>query len=1055
MPFLFRTPMRRLPPRWIRSTVAALCALCAVSALPASAASAESGDLWQQRVRPLLARSCYACHGPDENKREAELRLDRPSTWGPGLAVAGQPADSLLWQRVSSEGEDRMPPAPEHDPLTADELRLIRDWLQRGAVAESHWSHRPIERPALPEIASPWVRNEIDLLLQEQHQRAGHTPQLASRDALQRRLALTLTGLPFVGTTGDYQPRMADRSDRSIARYIDELIASAHFGEHSGVSWLDVARYADTHGYHIDGHRDMWRWRDWVIEAHNQNLPFDRFTIHQLAGDLLPPAESRFATMRQRLATGFLRNTPINSEDGAIAEEFLAEYAAERTIAVGTAWLGQTMQCCRCHDHKNDPTLQQEFYQLAAFFNDLPEKGVDGRHGNAAPTMAAPTWNEELRWRQAAAERLSLEREQRRALQSVQGSRRQRRWEQQALEAGARPGPDDFVARLPFKESEGRKLAADPGPAARLMGRVTRLPSLRRDGNFSLAMTGRQRILWQAPPEPSFTLAAWMFLTTNDPMTLVALGNPALALRIDRDGLKLLERGEVLAQTRPRVAWPKRQWRLLAWSFENGAHRISLNGELLMKHVEPMRPEARTGDQRHRFETGLHISLGGPEPSGTDETAAAGLRGILDEAYLFARSLSAEELQRLAADDPLVRVLAKSADDRSEEERRLVREAWLLAEDSAFAARHRRLLQLAKSMERMKAAFPRSMVMAVGPQRPTRVLVRGDYQRPGERVQRGVPHWLPPCEPAGEQPTRLDLARWLTSDNHPLTARVAANRIWKQHFGVALAPTPDDLGLGGEAPQHPELLDLLASELIRSGWDQKHLHRLIVSSMAYLQQRPQEGALPHARLLTAEQLRDSALAVSGLLSTRVGGPSVFPYQPDGLWEELARDPNLYSAQVYREDDGEGLYRRSLYTFWKRSSPPATLALLGAPSRETCEASRAAATGPQRSLVMLNDPIFIESARHVAAGLLEQPSMDARIAAGLRQVLRREPTDRERQTLRSVAEQLLAHYRDRTAAARRLIGVGRSVADDSSPEALAAWTAWVHLLMNTREFETCP
>lgn len=793
--------MRKWPKKLL---LAVLLAGFAEAGAPAAAQdvadrAAADGDArpdrirFNRHIRPILADHCLACHGVDAGSRQADLRLDDPEDVrrdrdGMRIIISGDPAASELYRRITAVDEvERMPPVDQQHALTQQEIERLRRWIEEGAEYEPHWAFVPPERPQPPIIQDPrWTRHPIDAFVAARHEQQGirHQPE-ADRAALIRRVTLDLTGLP--PTPAEVDAFLADGSPDAYDKVVDRLLASPHYGERLAIVWLDAARFADTGGYQGDIPRIMWPWRDWVIAALNANMPFDQFTIEQLAGDLLPDA-----THAQQLATGFNRNHRINDEDGIVLEEFRVEYVVDRVETTSTVWMGLTLGCARCHDHKYDPLTQKEFYEFSAYFNSIAESGRG--HGNAPPLLFAD------------------------------------------------PAIDSEVVRI------DRRLAE---------------------------------------------LAA----------------------------------------------------------------------------------------------------AGDAEGTGSAGAEAEGLR---------------------------------------------------------------------KRREELTAGAVTTMVMRELPApRPTFVLVRGAYDKQGEQVHPGVPGVLPEL-PAGASPNRLTLAKWLVDPRHPLTARVMVNRLWLMMFGQGIVRTQEDFGTRGELPTDPEMLDWLATEFIRTGWDIKRMLRLIATSATYRQSSLVDGD-HHGRdpdnrwlsrgpryRLSAELIRDQALSAAGLLDGRIGGPSVKPYQPVGLWKEM-----VSFQYEYDQSHGSDLYRRGLYTYLRRTVPPPSMTALDMPAREICVARRTRTNTPLQSLVLMNDPTFVEAARALAArSIAGAAAPEERLCGMFRRVLARAPTPEEM----SVLSETLQRYRQRFGAAphraREWIAVGEHPVDGHlDPVELAAYSAVASLILNLAETVT--
>ena len=763
---------------------------------------------YNRDIRPILSNNCFKCHGPDARERQGGLRLDiranalEPTETGKKAIVPGKPEQSALVSRVfSTKPKNVMPPSSSNKSLTDAEKEKLKRWIAEGAEYQAHWAFIPPTRPTVPGQG-----NLIDVFVGAKRQAAGLSEaKEADRVTLVRRLTLDLTGLP--PTPAEVDGFVNDKQPGAYERLVERLLKSPNYGERMALEWLDVARYADTHGYHLDSGRDMWRWRDWVIDAFNMNMPYDQFTIEQLAGDLMPNA-----TVEQKLASGFNRNHMINFEGGAIPREYHNAYIVDRVNTTMTAWLGLTFGCAQCHDHKYDPFTQKDYYALYAFFYNVPENGLDGSKGNATPVLKAPTYDQQAKL--------------------------------------------DAISKDIVEAEKQLKLLGDKGDPAKVKAAKDNLTALRK-----------------------------------------------------------------------------------------------------------------------RF-------------ADLDKT------------------------------------------------------------------------------------IPTAMVMQEMPTpRDTFLLIRGQYDRNGEKVTPAVPAALPSL-PKGAKPDRLGLARWLADANHPLTARVAVNRYWQMFFGTGLVKTAEDFGIQGELPSHPELLDWLAvewsnpSDLKAKPWDVKRLVRMIVTSATYRQFSAvgREAYLrdPENRLLArgsryrlqAEFVRDIALATSGLMNRDIGGASVYPYQPAGLWRELTErgDSRNWSAQFYVQSKGKDLYRRGMYTFWKRTSPPPMMQTFDAPDRETCTVRRSRTNTPLQALVLMNDPTFVEASRKFAERLMtEAKTTDERIVLAFRLTTSRTPGDREIGVVRKMYEQQIAVYRKDSAAALKLLSVGESKRDEKLDAAeVAAWAMVANVVLNLDE-----
>ncbi len=1021
-------------------------------------------------IRPILSDNCFACHGPDESKRRARLRFDtRDGASGKrDLIVARDPAQSILYQRVSARDKDRlMPPTDSGYTLSPAQVELIRKWIEQGAVWNEHWAYRAPTQAPLPKVAHlSWPRNPIDYFILAKLEREGLQPSIeADKATLLRRVTLDLTGLP--PTLAEVDSFLADRSLGAYEKRVDQLLASQVYGERMAMQWLDLARYADTHGYHIDSHRDMWPWRDWLISAFNRNLPYDQFTVEQLAGDLLPDA-----TLEQRIASGFNRNHMVNFEGGAIPEEYQVEYVIDRVETTATTWLGTTLGCARCHTHKYDPISQREFYQFFAFFNNVPEEGLDGRVGNARPFQQLASAKQKTRLE-------VLEREIKAAEESLADARvlpLEVTWSQPFLGKIA-PAPregltahyelDGNFSDLSGRFQHGHSVRGDPSFVAGVIGRAAAFDG---DTQVSFGEVGT------FDRGEAFTIAFWLRSGSSQPISVLQKVEDVFTRRgyefafedrvligiqkwAQRLSFKIVARWpDSSIQIRTAKRFAMGEWLQVSLT-NDGSGRASglhlfVNGVLQQLEVQQ---DALNGS----FRTEAPLQLG-------DVRLGKPFNGAIDDLRIYKRALNEAEIQQLALDYPVGAIFSGILGKRTKEEDARVREYFLArAAPVSLQQTAVELKALKKERDELKNEILTVMVMGERETpRETFVLGRGDYRNRAERVTADVPAVLPPLSKDAPR-NRLTLARWLVDGNHPLTARVAVNRFWQTYFGLGIVKTPEDFGSQGDPPVHPELLDWLAVEFVRSGWDMKAIQRLIVTSATYRQSSRVTPQLlekdPENRLLArgprhrlqAETIRDSALAASGLLNAQIGGPSVFPYQPEGLWEELAFGDG-FSAQQYRLSSGKDLYRRSMYTFWKRTVPPATLSTFDAPDREKCTARRPVTNTPLQALIVLNDPTFVEAARALATRALREGGRDvaSRIQCAFRLVTARRPTSAEQRVLISLLDTQLIKYRKDRDAALKLLGVGQSKPDpELDPGELAAWTIVASTILNLDEAVT--
>jgi uncharacterized protein DUF1553/uncharacterized protein DUF1549/cytochrome c/concanavalin A-like lectin/glucanase superfamily protein len=1000
----------------------------------ADGASGGEGPDLPREARALLSERCFACHGPDAGARKGKLRLDTfegatAARAGGAAVVPGKPEESAMLARVSAEDpEELMPPAKSGKaPLGEAERVMLRRWIAEGARYERHWSFVPPRRAPLPEVRAPeWCRDPLDRFVLARLESAGLAPAPeAGPERLLRRVTFALTGLP--PTLEELDGFLAAHAREPEAAYraaVKRLLASPHLGEHLAVGWLDLARYADTYGYQSDVERRVWPWRDWVIAAFDRNMPYDEFLTEQLAGDRLPGA-----TREQRLATAFQRLHRMTNEGGSVEEEFRVEAVADRVNTFGTAFLGLTLECARCHDHKFDPLATREYYALGAFFDDGDECGLYSHFTDATPTPALllPTEEQERQLAAARAEVARLEGE-------LDALARARAADPAYLAAAPEPVTPAPAAHYALDEIAEGKLAnsveADrPGNVYDAPALVpgARGQALRFGGDNGAAFPGVAEFAHWQP----FSFALWLSVPETKPRAVVLRRSRAWTDAGSQGYQILLEEGRlsfalvhfwpgdaIAVQTA--APFPLGRFVHVVASYDGSARaaglRLYLDGapaelEVVRDHlVKPITggdPGALALAERFR-----DVGLAG---------------GAVDELSVFERELTALEAALLAGRAPPADPAARLAHA-------------LLTSDAEAAALRARLGEARCALAEALAAVPEIMSMEDRAEpRPAFVLRRGRYDDPDRAhpLEPGTPAVLPPLPAGGAD--RLALARWLTDPGHPLTARVAVNRFWQLLFGRGLVETAEDFGLRGTPPTHPELLDALALDFVEGGWDVKALLERVVLSATFRQdshERAELAALDPAglrlgrfpaRRLSAEELRDQALAASGLLVPVVGGRSVKPWQPPGLWSFTA-------AGEYVPDEGDARHRRSLYTFWKRSVPPPNLALFDAARREVCVARRASTSTPQQALVLLNDPQFVEAAVALARRCAEAGTDAARLTALFRRLTGRFPEPAE------LAELAALHAEERAAFAADPASAAALLGPESGPEEAAELAA---------------
>jgi hypothetical protein len=1022
-------------------------------------------------IRPILSDKCFACHGPDKSHRMKNLRFDveeeakRDLGGGRFAIMPGDPEKSELIRRVSQAAPaGRMPLGK--DPLSERDVAMLRRWIEQGAQWEKHWSFIPPVRPNLPQVKNrSWSRNPIDYFVLERLEREGLKPAAeADKATLIRRVALDLTGLP--PTPKEVDAFLSDKSANAYERVVERLLQTPQFGERMASQWLDAARYADSNGYLSDRERRMWRWRDWVISAFNHNMPFDRFTMEQLAGDLLPNS-----SLDQKIATGFNRNHRISAEGGIIPEEYLVEYAVDRVETASTVFLGVTLGCARCHDHKYDPFTQKEFYQLFAYFNNVPEAGKGRRYGNSPPFVKAPTPEQQARLNTLQRQIQAAEKQ----FASLQPERAKRDWEK-TLAAAA------VVDWVPTRSlvghysldgnltSEVELTKGGKTPAVVLEGEPQFVPG--RTGQ-AISFDGKRFIdagnidlfghfgYYNKHPlanehfDDAFTLAAWVYPTANTGAILSQgddSSEPKGTALYLVDGKLHFYKVVDWAQDGLRVESERplelNRWQHVVATYNGGrtgsSVKLFVNGEehRLKVLFDELNGTRRIGEP-------LRIGAGG----GPDNR----FQGSIDDVRIYARALSAEEAAILANTKSIAQIAALASEKRSKADTDKI-QAYFVEKAGPPNIREawRRMIEARERYQEYHEDVPTVMVMEEMPDRRTaHVLVRGAYDAPAESVTPGTPGILP-AMPAEYPQNRLGLARWLVDPANPLMARATVNRFWQMYFGNGLVKTSENLGSQGELPSHPALLDWLASEFVANRWDVKAILKTIVTSSTYRQSSTVTPELlekdPENRLLArgprfrlpAEMIRDQALAFAGLLVNRVGGPPVKPYQPEGLWSEILDEAD------YLQDHGENLYRRSLYTFRKRAVPPPTMATFDASSRESCAVRQIVTNTPLQALDLMNNVTFVEAARVFAQRIMKDggATPEQRIEFAFRVATARPPSPAERILVLDFFSKEVDEFKRMPEAASNSVSHGEYPRDQRLDQAeLAAYTSVTRLILN--------
>ncbi len=1013
---------------------------------PAQAATATNKLQFNRDIRPILSENCFVCHGPDKNNRKGKLRLDvREVALEKGAIVPGKPWDSELVNRIFNTNEDDlMPPPASNKKLTSAQKELLKQWILEGAQYQPHWAYIKPTRPEIPVTHDArWVRNPIDAFVLSALEKRGIQPSPeAERRTLLRRLSLDLTGLP--PTPGEVAAFAKDKSSTAWERAVDRLLASPHFGERMAVPWLDVVRFTDTVGYHGDQNQNIFPYRDYVINSLNRNKPFDQFTIEQLAGDLLPNP-----TTEQIVATGFNRLNMMTREGGAQPKEYLAKYAADRVRTISTAWLGSTMGCCECHDHKYDPFLTKDFYQMEAFFADIKQwgvymdyaytpnpdlKGFSNDHPFPPEIVVDSPYLKQRIARlnagisnavESASEQLKSNPKKREAFEA---------WRSQSR-AFLEQWPDGWAAPTPtvaLKTKDAKTVSATNY-------------TIQADSTVTFGSTEKESTRLTLPLTNMWVAA----------IRLEILPQEGAA---EKAGMKKKRNGTAITLAATLKHKDAETETKLTFNFadadqKEAVYRMSLP-VIGVKDSWQISPE-------HDLQTGVWV-LEKPIAVSAGDTLTVNLgNALVASARASVTPFAADDPLRSGLGEPFRRALAKNNSRRTRAETELVHHTYLLGtawNDEAFA----KARALAHDVRECRGGRAFTMITEARPPLTTRVLARGNWQdESGEVVEPAPPHFLlPTAQPKDRRLNRLDLARWLVSRDNPLTARAVMNRYWKEFFGRGLSSVVDDLGAQGEPPSHPELLDWLAVEFMDSGWDVKHMVKLMVMSETYRQSSNQRLdlkeidpvnrllAAQNPRRLEAEFVRDNALSIAGLLNPDIGGPSAYPYQPPGYYANLQ-----FPSRDYHPDQDEQQYRRGVYTHWQRTFLQPMLANFDAPAREECTASRIVSNTPQQALTLLNDPTFVECSRVFAQHLLAQKcdGDEQRIGLAFERALARPPKDKEAKSLEQFLQEQRRECEEDRDGSGKLVHIGNApMAKDMDTTELAAWTEVCRVILNLHE-----
>jgi len=976
---------------------------------------------YNRDIRPILSDKCFSCHGPDNQHREADLRLDvtedTDDYFGAYFAIQpGAPKQSDFYKRIhSTKSRIVMPPPKSKLTLTDEEKALLERWIKEGAIYEDHWSFVAPSRPDAPEVKdSDWARNPIDAFVLNRLEAKGLKPSKeATQTQLLRRLTLDLTGLP--PTAKQIDAFLADNSERAYEKVVDRLLSSEHFGERLALPWLDAARYADTNGFSIDDHRDMWLWREWVIDAFNKNMPYDQFVTEQMAGDLLPNANDR-----TRLATGFLRNSMNTHEGGTIAEEYRVIYIADKIDTVSTVFMGLTMRCAQCHDHKYDPVSQEDFYRFFAFFDTAHEPGKGATNANTQPVIRMDgVLTDSAAWKAHVQARLATLKSY--MIHPPELIEPRAKWEMGAKKDAQGPLAEALnTAAAERTDAHWKSINDAFSKTTRLWGR--HLSTIKREviilENELKAGKPSVMVMKERGPKQTYVLTRGEY-DKPDKNQPVSPGVPAVLPSLDFSP-KAPQQDQPEKQSKPVNPWLNAKW---LWDNPNAARADQGNAPRYFRFVLELKEK--------------------PEQ--------AVLRATADNActtYLNGKKLGSNDPWMTPAQYDVAKHLVKGKNVIAIEAVNAGGAAGLLA---SLVIDDKQVFGTDKNWKVSKTAQGNWTAFDFDDKQWAAASELGPASMGPWKIG---PKHASPSQPDSSKPNRLDLAKWLVDPANPLTARVAVNRHWQMLFGRGLVSTPNDFGAQGAFPSHPELLDWLAVDFVESGWDTKRLIKAMVMSATYrqsssttrqaIEQDPYNELLARASRfrLPAELIRDGALAISGKLDQQIGGPSVYPGQPHGLWREVSHFGygNAFTAQAFYPSDDSGLTRRSMYTFWKRTSPPPSLSAFDAPSREVCNVWRSRTNTPLQALVLLNDPEYVGAAkalaeRSVGQGLKAEQTLDYMF----RRATGRLPDDTERSLLLEHVKSALQRFKNDIDAAHDLTGT-------DSP-ALAAWTSVASVILN--------
>jgi hypothetical protein len=1030
-------------------------------------ASGDSPVSFNHDVRPILSENCYACHGPDAEAREAALRFDveewafREREDGPPAIIRGDAENSPMYKRITNTLKSEiMPPPDSHKVLTADHKQLIGQWISEGAKWEGHWSFIKPHKPTVPAVS--WGNNEVDRFTYASMQQLGLSPNKeADRPTLARRLSLDLTGLP--PTPEIVETFVKDNSSNAYEKLVDRLMDSSAYGEHQARYWLDAARYADTHGLHLDNYREIWPYRDWVIQAFNENKPFDEFTVEQIAGDLLPNP-----SLEQRLATGFNRCNPTTSEGGLIEEEYRMIYAKNRVETTATVFMGLTMGCAACHDHKFDPWSQKDFYEFSAFFNNFDGPIKDGNAYDTKPIVIIPKPEHQAEWPRIESELENLNQ----ALEQIKKQKQSeyRNWlESEEVTFNQDSINDHIQFELIFGDKEPENKPSNHPVVYASAGEAIDL----QENGFSF------------DPDQPFSLACKIKAPVEAPKM-----HPRIPLLEQFDG----DRGWRLSMANTDKTFPRRYqltFELIHSLTDNDMISVTSKAERINIRQDAS-PTIYITYDGSKTVAGLTMTAGSRQvleyskvtdnltgTVATNEKLAVGIsrdgvvfseietattKGSVKSVQIFDRQIHAFEVGAVGALSNLRKANKVEEERRSQSQKDMLETYYFTVHDPEYRALK---FQHAVKLLEYDNIYDQATVSLVFEEKDEPafafMLERGEYDKPGEKVFPNIPEALGGL-PEGAPKNRLSLARWLVDPNNPLTARVTVNRFWQNLFGLGLVETSEDFGIMGQNPSHPELLDWLAVHFQETGWNVKNLIKLMVTSASYRQDSTIQKdkylidsenrylARGPRHRLDGEVLRDQALFVSSNMNPKIGGPPVRPYQPEGIWFAVAYTDS--NTAHFSQDSGDDLYRRSLYTFWKRTAPPPNMVVFDTPSRETCNVRRERTNTPLQALTLMNDPQYVEAARQLAERVMTEKtgSTEERIAQMYTYAFGSHPKKNHHRILNRSYEKFHKSFDQTPSDAEKLIQVGDSFPTPGLDAVqLASLTMVANQIMNLDSF----